>query len=80
VQEGKLTEHHSGHSLFGASSNSHTHYTLWRKWWTEQWTVTTDFDGKVTQTTPKMVGGVGLADCGSGMEGGWTPAYSRMIS
>jgi hypothetical protein len=78
--EVKGVDHHSAHSWGGFSSRNHTHYSIKRKTWQEQWTVTTDFNGSVTQTTPQQVGGVSWRTINSDRERGWTSGYERIIS
>jgi hypothetical protein len=80
VGEEKEVEHHSAHSMFGFSSNDHTHYCIYRTRWTEEWTVTTDFDGSVTETQPKQVGGQSRTKIASDREHGFTSGYQRIIS
>jgi hypothetical protein len=77
--EWKEVEHHRGHSMSGFSRRAHTHYSIKRKKWQEQWTVTTDFDGNVTETEPKQVGEVSTQTVSSDRERGWTEAYERVI-
>jgi hypothetical protein len=76
----KEVEHHSAHSWIGLSSHDHTHYTIKRKTWREEWTVTTDFDGYVTRTTPRQVGSASWSTIESDRERGWTNGYERIIS
>jgi hypothetical protein len=78
--EEKRVEHHSGHSFSGFSSRAHTHYSIIRKSWTEQWRKTTDFDGNVTETTPARVGGITEREIDGGRERGHSAGYERMIS
>jgi hypothetical protein len=77
--EDKNVNHHSGHSLAGFSSRAHTHYSIVRNIWTEQWTVTTDFDGTVTQTNPVQVGQMATRTIDSGRERGWTDRYRGKV-
>jgi hypothetical protein len=77
--EWKEVVQHSGHSWSGFSSRRHTHYAIKRKRWIEQWEVTTDFDGNVTETEPRQVGEVRSWTCDSGRERGWSDAYERVI-
>jgi hypothetical protein len=77
--EVKSVEHHSGHSFSGFSSRAHTHYTIKRKSWEEQRTVTTDFDGNVTATPLTVVGQVAWRTIASDRERGWTDGYERTI-
>jgi hypothetical protein len=73
--EDKMVDHHSGHSMSGFSRRDHTHYTIRRNTWTEQWTVTTHFDGTVTETSPVRVGSVSTRTIDSDRERGWTDGY-----
>jgi hypothetical protein len=77
--EWKEVVHHDGHSLSGFSSRRHTHYAIKRQRWIEQWEVTTDFDGNVTETEPQQVGEVRSWTCDSGREHGWSDVYERVI-
>jgi hypothetical protein len=78
--EHKSVDHHGRHSMFGFSSRNHTHYSIYRRRWTEQWTVTTDFDRNVTATQPSQVGQTAEWQVNAGREHGWTKAYTRVIS
>jgi hypothetical protein len=78
--EVKEVEHHGAHSWTVFSSHDHTHYTIKRKTWHEEWTVTKDFDGHTTETTPRQVGGVSWRTIDSDRERGWTNSYERIIS
>jgi hypothetical protein len=80
VGEEKEVEHHGGHSMAGFSRHDHTHYTIYRTQWTEEWTVTTDFDGSVTETQPREVGGRSRTQIRSDRERGFTSGYQRVIS
>jgi hypothetical protein len=80
VSEEKVVEHHSAHSMFGFSSTDHTHYRIYRTRWSEEWTVTTDFDGSVTETQPKQVGERSRTQIASDREHGFTSGYQRIIS
>jgi hypothetical protein len=77
--EEKVVEHHSGHSMGGFSRKDHTHYSINRNIWTEEWTVTTDFDGSVTETRPIRVGNVTRTTISNGREHGWTSGFERII-
>jgi hypothetical protein len=77
--EWKEVDHHSAHSMGGFSSRRHTHYSIMRKKWQEQWTVTTDFEGNVTETEPRQAGEVNTWTQDSGRERGWTDGYERVI-
>jgi hypothetical protein len=77
--EVKTVEHHSGHSMAGFSKRRHTHYSIKRKSWEEQRTVTTDFDGNVTETQPVVVGRVAERTITSSRERGWSDPYERVI-
>jgi hypothetical protein len=77
--ESKRVEHHNAHSWRGFSSKSHSHWNVFRITWTEQWTVTTSFDGDVTQTQPTQVGGKSEIHLYSGEERGWVPGYETRI-
>jgi hypothetical protein len=78
--EEKVVDHHNGHSFSGFSSHNHTHYDIYRSRWTEEWTVTTDFDGYVTQTQPRRVGTPSRRKISEGRERGFTDGYERVIS
>jgi hypothetical protein len=77
--EVKEVDHHSGHSMSGFSRRAHTHYSIKRKSWREQQTITTHFDGSVTRTQPAMVGCVSWRTIESDRERGWTHGYERVI-
>lgn len=74
LHEKKTCDHHTN----GWFRAKHTHYVIIRTWWTEQWTVTTDFDGRVTETTPVEVGGRSYSR-EAGVQDGWWPPHSSMI-
>jgi hypothetical protein len=78
--EDKIVERQHAHSVFGFSSHRNTHYDIVRKKWLEQWTVTTDIDGKVTETKPERVGNVTEWKVDSGRERGWTEGHHRVLS
>lgn len=78
--EVKEVEHHSGHSVSGFSSRAHTHYSIKRKSWQEQRTITTSFDGTVTRSQPVMVGQVSWRTIESNRERGWTDPYEHVIT
>lgn len=46
--EKKEVEHHYAHSLFGFSSNDHTHYKIYHVSYTEKRIIKIDYDGKET--------------------------------
>jgi hypothetical protein len=78
--EEKAVEHHRAHAWSGFSSHDHTHYNIYRTRWTEEWTVTTDFDGRVTETEPREVGNRSWTTITSGREHGFTSGYQSIIS
>jgi hypothetical protein len=49
---------HRAHSVFGFSSEDHTHYWACVDSWRERVTVTTDLDGKVSESKPMIIGEV----------------------
>jgi hypothetical protein len=77
--EVKEVDHHCAHSMFGFSSSDHTHYSIKRKTWEEQRTITTHFDGSTTATQPVKVGYDRWTTIASGREGGFTRPYERTI-
>jgi hypothetical protein len=78
--EEKRVEHHNAHSFAGFSSHDHTHYTVIRKTWVEQWKETISFDGTVQKTNPVQVGGVCENVIRQDRERGFTQGYERVIS
>jgi hypothetical protein len=78
--EVKEVDHHDGHSWSGFSSRAHTHYSIKRKSWAEQRTVTTSFDGTVTRGRPVQVGQVSWRTIASDRERGWSDPYERVIT
>lgn len=72
--------HHSSHSWFGSSSEDHTHYDIYRIERTEQRTITTDYDGKITTSNWLIVpGSEKKIHIDGGMESGWTSPYEKEI-
>jgi hypothetical protein len=57
----------------------HPHWKKYQYYWTEQWTVITEFEGVVTQTAPVKVGGNRVCPVGSGIEQGWTAGWDRNL-
>jgi GTPase SAR1 family protein len=79
VNEVKEVEHHKKHSLGGLSSGPHTHYTIKRVMWDEEYTETTDFSGKVTKTPSRRIEKDSVVTC-KDRERGYTEGYNRSIS
>jgi hypothetical protein len=81
--EDKIVEHHRAHTFVKKltfSGRPHTHFQIMRKKWVEQWSVTTDFDGTMTETEPERIGDVIEWMAESGRERGWTEGYHRVLS
>ena len=76
--EKKEVEHHGGHGLFGGSD--HTHYKIFHTSWVEKRTITTDYDGRTSETDWCIVSGSQRTQqVGGGEEGGHTCAYEKEI-
>jgi hypothetical protein len=78
-RENKSVDQHEGHSLAGRSRKRHSHVTIVHHTWEEQWTITTTFDGEVTQTAPARVGEVSTQVVASSIEDGWVDGYSGRV-
>ncbi|KAA6402434.1 MAG: putative AIG1 family protein [Streblomastix strix] len=75
-QEKKNVTHHSAHSIFGSSSNDHTHWEIVKSTWTEARDIITDFDGRVTESDWRIVPGTNKDQIiDSGRNGGWSQGW-----
>jgi hypothetical protein len=74
-REKKEVDHHSAHSWSGFSSHDHTHYEIYRKTYTEKWTETTDFDGKVSRSPSWREDETPWRLIDRDRERGWTKGY-----
>jgi hypothetical protein len=79
VQEVRKVEHHPDHSFFGFSSRDHTHWSIWRREWTEESDVIIDFDGKQIVTPWRQVGGVREWEVCKGRDHGYTSGWVNDI-
>jgi hypothetical protein len=77
--EEKRVDHHPPHAMGGFSSRDHTHFQIIRKTWTEQWTETTSFDGRIEKSEPVRVGGISEQVIRKGRERGFTSGYESII-
>ncbi|KAA6377478.1 MAG: hypothetical protein EZS28_026995 [Streblomastix strix] len=75
-QEKKNVTHHHAHSIFGSSSNDHTHWEIVKSTWTEARDIITDFDGRVTESDWRIVPGTNKDQIiNSGRNGGWSQGW-----
>ena len=79
MDEEKVVEHHSGHSFSGFSRKAHTHYKIYRIYWSEECEEITDFDGTKRQTPWHKVGSERREFWTEDRERGWTQGYRHNI-
>lgn len=79
--EKKEVCHHSAHSLFGKSSEDHTHFTIYHITYEEQRVEKTDYDGNKTYSNWLMVPGTEKKEeVGGGMERGFREPEEKDIT